>query len=108
MTSPVSEGGPAWLLVAIVTGSDSALRVRVWRELRKLGAVYLHARSACSPINPESADTVETLARRVRDSGGKAQILRTVLVDEAEESQDRRGTVGGSRRRVPGGRRAYR
>jgi len=30
------------LLVTIVSGSTAALRVRVWRELRKLGAVYLH------------------------------------------------------------------
>jgi hypothetical protein len=48
----------AWLLVAIVTGADAALRVRVWRELRKLGAVYLHS-SVC--LLPDQADIAATV-----------------------------------------------
>jgi hypothetical protein len=86
MTPAVSEGKPTWLLVAIVTGADAALRVRVWRELRKLGAVYLHSSVCLLPDQPVVADTVETLSRRVRDSGGKAQVLKTVLVDDTEEA----------------------
>jgi hypothetical protein len=87
MASTVSdEAKPTWLLVAIVTGSDSALRVRVWRELRKLGAVYLHASVCLLPDRPEVASTVETLARRVRDGGGRARVLKTVLVDADEQA----------------------
>jgi hypothetical protein len=78
--------GLTWLLVAIVTGSDAALRVRVWRGLRKLGAVYLHASVCLLPDRPHVAATVETLARRVRDGGGSARILRTVLVDVDERA----------------------
>jgi hypothetical protein len=74
-----------WLLVAIVTGSDAALRVRVWRELRKLGAVYLHASVCLLPDRPSVARTVETLARRVRSGGGSARVLKTVLLDNDEE-----------------------
>jgi hypothetical protein len=86
MMSAVSASKPSWLLVAIVTGADAALRVRVWRELRKLGAVYLHSSVCLLPDQPSVADTVETLSRRVRDSGGKAQVLKTVLVDDTEEA----------------------
>jgi len=87
MTSTVPEGKRSWLLVAIVTGGDAALRVRVWRELRKLGAVYLHSSVCLLPDQPVVADTVETLSRRVRDSGGKAQVLKTVLIDDVEEAR---------------------
>jgi uncharacterized protein YdbL (DUF1318 family) len=87
MSSAVPNSKPTWLLVAIVTGADAALRVRVWRELRKLGAVYLHSSVCLLPDQAAVADTVETLSRRVRDSGGKAQVLKTVLVDDAEEAK---------------------
>jgi hypothetical protein len=87
MMSAVPDGKPTWLLVAIVTGADAALRVRVWRGLRKLGAVYLHSSVCLLPDQASVADTVETLSRRVRDSGGKAQVLRTVLVDDTEEAR---------------------
>jgi hypothetical protein len=87
MMSAVPEGKRSWLLVAIVTGADAALRVRVWRELRKLGAVYLHSSVCLLPDQTAVADTVETLSRRVRDSGGKAQVLKTVLVDDTEAAR---------------------
>jgi ChrB-like protein len=87
----VTSTGPdrkrTWLLVAIVTGADAALRVRVWRGLRKLGAVYLHSSVCLLPDEGDVAATVETLSRRVRDSGGKAQVLKTVLVDDTEEAR---------------------
>jgi hypothetical protein len=87
MMSATPDSKSTWLLVAIVTGADAALRVRVWRELRKLGAVYLHSSVCLLPDQPVVADTVETLSRRVRDSGGKAQVLQTVLVDDTEEAR---------------------
>jgi hypothetical protein len=87
MTRAVPGGKQTWLLVAIVTGADAALRVRVWRELRKLGAVYLHSSVCLLPDQAAVADTVETLSRRVRDSGGKAQVLKTVLLDDPQEAK---------------------
>ena len=62
----------------------------------KLGAVYLHSSVCLLPDRPNVARTVESLARRVRDGGGRARVLRTILVDEdqqasiiAEQSADR-------------------
>ena len=79
-------GGARWLLVTIVSGSTAALRVRVWRELRKLGAVYLHNSVCLLPDRPAVAATVQMLVRRVRDGGGRARVLHTRLLDPAEES----------------------
>ena len=75
-----------WLLVTIVSGSEAALRVRVWRELHKLGAVYLHKSVCLLPDRPDVAAPVQALARRVRDGGGRARVLHTQLSDPAEEA----------------------
>ena len=75
-----------WLLVTIASGSETALRVRVWRELRRLGAVYLHSSVCLLPDQPGVAETVQALVRRVRDGGGRARILHTRLLEPAEES----------------------
>lgn len=75
-----------WLLVTVVSGSEATLRVRVWRELRKLGAVYLHSSVCLLPDRPAVAATVEALVRRVHDGGGRARVLHTELLDPAEEA----------------------
>jgi hypothetical protein len=80
------EVGARWLLVTIVSGSTAALRVRVWRELRKLGAVYLHNSVCLLPDRPAVAATVQMLVRRVRDGGGRARVLHLQLLDRAEEA----------------------
>lgn len=80
-----AEVGTRWLLVTIVSGSTAALRVRVWRELRKLGAVYLHNSVCLLPDRPAVAATVQMLVRRVRDGGGRARVLHLQLLDRAEE-----------------------
>ena len=75
-----------WLLVTVVSGSEAALRVRVWRELRKLGAVYLHSSVCLLPDRPAVAATVKALVRRVRQAGGRARVLHMQLSDPAEEA----------------------
>ena len=97
MTSPVSgEVDPTWLLVAIVTGSDSRY------VCVSGGSCANSARCTCTlqccllPDRPQVVSTVQALARRVRDGGGRARVLKTVLVDAddhariiAEQSADR-------------------
>jgi hypothetical protein len=74
-----------WLLVSITSGADASLRVHVWRQLRKLGAVYLQSSVCLLPEVGGVAQTVQRLAARVRDNGGKARVLHTVFVDRAEQ-----------------------
>lgn len=78
------QGAERWLLISVVTGPEGALRVRVWRELRKLGAVYLHSAVCLLPDRPAVADTVKALARRVRDGGGTARIVSIQLLEPAD------------------------
>ena len=74
-----------WLLVSITTGADASLRVHVWRQLRKLGAIYLQSSVCLLPETGTVPQAVQRLAARVRDSGGKARVLHTVFTEQAEQ-----------------------
>lgn len=79
-------GSLRWLLVSVTTGSDASLRVHVWRQLRKLGAVYLQNSVCLLPDVAAVPQTVQRLAARVNTTGGKARVLHTAFVDQAEEA----------------------
>jgi hypothetical protein len=74
------------LLVSVSTGADASLRVHVWRQLRKLGAVYVQNSVCLLPDTGQVPHTVQRLVSRVHTSGGKARVLHTELVDPAEEA----------------------
>jgi hypothetical protein len=74
-----------WLLVSITTGADASLRVHVWRQLRKLGAVYLQNSVCLLPETGAAPQAVQRLAARVRESGGKARVLHIVFAERAEQ-----------------------
>lgn len=74
-----------WLLVSVTTGADASLRVHVWRQFRKLGAVYLQNSVCLLPETGVVPQTVQRLAARVNGSGGKARVLHTAFTDNAEQ-----------------------
>jgi hypothetical protein len=80
------SGETRWLLISITTGADASLRVRVWRQLRKLGAVYLQNSVCLLPQAGTVPQTIQRLAARVNASGGKARVLHTTFTDPAEQA----------------------
>ena len=72
--------------MSITTGADASLRVHVWRQLRKLGAVYLQNSVCLLPQVGAAPQTVQRLAARVNSSGGRARILHTTFTDPAEQA----------------------
>lgn len=75
---------PGWLLVTVSTAGMDSLRVYVWRQLRKLGAVYLQQSVCLLPDRPAVARAVARLVARVRDKGGHARSLQVRLTDRGE------------------------
>lgn len=66
-------------------GAPGTLRVRVWRKLRSLGALYLQQSVCLLPAHDEVVRQVRRLADRVRHEGGTARVLRMRFSDSAEE-----------------------
>jgi hypothetical protein len=74
-----------WFLISVSTGKDASLRVFVWRQLRKLGAVYVGPSVCLLPQLPQTVAAVDRLVSRVLDQGGRARVLTVGLGDQAEE-----------------------
>ncbi|MEW9528213.1 Chromate resistance protein ChrB [Microbispora sp. NPDC049125] len=74
----------AWVLVSISTGAEASLRVHVWRQLRKLGAIYIQQSICLLPDRPAVAKALTRLIARVRTQGGQARALHLQLTDPDE------------------------
>src|SRR5215472_18038428 len=81
----VIAGRERFLLVSASTaGASPATRVRVWRKLRSLGALYLQQSVCLLPAREPVRRQVQRLLASVRADGGTARSL-TVMVDDAAE-----------------------
>ena len=72
------------LVSASTAGAPAATRVRVWRKLRSLGALYLQQSVCLLPAREPVRRQVLRLLASVRADGGTARSL-TVTVDDAAE-----------------------
>jgi ChrB-like protein len=77
-----------WLLLHYKLPSNpSALRVYIWRKLRRVGAILLHEAVWVLPDNARTAEQVQWLAAEVEEMGGNAYYWRAnMILDEHEES----------------------
>ena len=86
MPAQFSDAKLTWLLIAIVTGADSCCgfvcggATPARRCLSAQLCLFL-------PNHVDIAATVDALARRVRSAGGKAQVIKTIFVDESDAAR---------------------
>ncbi len=88
--------GSGWLLLSVTTGKEASLRVYVWRQLRKLGAVYLHQSVCLLPDLPQVRTHLRPVLGRVHGQGGRARLISVrisgeehqALVDEQQGDRD--------------------
>lgn len=72
-----------WLiLIYTVPRLPSRLRATIWRELKKVGAVYLRDGVCVLPERAETQAAVDAIAGKVREFGGKATVATSRLDDE--------------------------
>ena len=62
-----------WLLLHYkLPNKPSALRVYVWRKLKRLGALLLHEAVWVLPNQPRTAEQVQWLTAEIQEMGGEA------------------------------------
>src|SRR5688572_25647680 len=78
----------AWLLLHYkLPSKPSALRVYIWRKLKRVGAILLHEAVWVLPDNLRTAEQVHWLAAEIQEMGGNAYYWRaTTILGEREES----------------------
>lgn len=86
--TPTVPSGERFLLVwASTAGASPATRVRVWRKLRSLGALYLQQSVCLLPDREPVRRQVRRLLASVLADGGTARSLTMTVADEAEYAQ---------------------
>ena len=76
-----------WLLLHYkLPNKPSALRVYVWRKLKRLGAILLHDAVWVLPDQPRTAEQVQWLTAEIQEMGGEAHSWRAnaILSDNDE------------------------
>jgi hypothetical protein len=96
-----------WLLLIVTSGKEASLRVFVWRELRKLGALYLHKSVCLLPDRPEVRTRLQPVLGRIRGQDGSARMITVAISGDEhqalveEQRRDRDIEYGEVVERVP-------
>jgi len=77
-----------WLLLHYkLPSKPTALRVYIWRKLKRVGAILLHEAVWVLPDNPRTAEQIQWLAVEIQEMGGNAYYWRAnTILGEQEES----------------------
>src|SRR5438034_1141649 len=76
---------PGWLLLIYrVPSEPSNNRVSVWRELKRLGALYLQQCACIVPAVPACEQGVQSAVRKITALGGSHNLFRISDLDPAE------------------------
>ena len=77
-----------WLLLHYkLPTKPSALRVYIWRKLKRLGAILLHEAVWVLPDQPRTAEQIQWLTAEIQEMGGEAYSWRaSTILGENNES----------------------
>ncbi|WP_431682179.1 Chromate resistance protein ChrB [Kitasatospora sp. KL5] len=80
-------GEDRFLLVSVSTaGASASTRVRVWRKLRSLGALYVQQSVCLLPDRDATRKQVRRLLASVREDGGTTRCLTITVPDGGERA----------------------
>jgi hypothetical protein len=78
----------SWLLLLYgLPAKQSAARLALWRQLKRLGAVALKTSAYVLPDRPELYEGFQWLAQRVREQGGESTLVRVADVDGVSDDE---------------------
>src|SRR6266498_4464489 len=74
-----------WILIHYkLPNKPSALRVYIWRKLKRLGAILLHEAVWVLPDQPRTAEQIQWLTAEIQEMGGEAYSWRASAILESE------------------------
>lgn len=78
---------PWLLLLHGLPPNSGALRLSLWRQLKRLGAVSLKTSASVLPDRPELYESFQWLGQRVREQGGSATLVRANDLDGISDAE---------------------
>jgi hypothetical protein len=80
--SPEADLPTTWLLlIYTVPAQPTRKRATVWREIKKLGAVYLRDGVCVLPAQPTTMTSLRSLASRIEEMDGQACLVEGAQLD---------------------------
>lgn len=70
------------LLIYSVPANPSRKRAAIWREVKRVGAVYLRDGVCALPEREETVAAAQAIAEKVREYGGSATVVQGARIDE--------------------------
>lgn len=78
----------SWLLLLYsLPAKTGALRLSLWRQLKRLGAVSLKTSASVLPDRPDLYESFQWLAQRVREEGGAVTLVRADDIDGVSDDE---------------------
>lgn len=74
------------ILIYKIPSEPSRLRTAVWRELKRLGALYLQQAVCILPARADLQEELRKLKARIQSFGGEAILLEEVSLSPADEA----------------------
>ena len=87
LSSAIADSSAFCLFVYQVPSHPSAARVGVWRELKRMGTLYLQQSVCVLPDRPQLRVQLERIAARVSDLGGSYHLLSVGPLGGEEEAK---------------------
>ena len=78
----MKESDTSWLLLIYrVPAEPTRKRAFVWREVKKIGCIYLHDGVCILPERPDTLEAARMIAAKVEEFGGRATIATSAQLD---------------------------
>lgn len=74
------------LLIYTVPSHPTRKRAAIWRELKKVGGIYLHDGVAVLPERDETLAMLQAIAALIADHGGEATLVEGARLDPVREA----------------------
>lgn len=84
-SAPLPDDTPWVLIVYRVPTDSSRARVAVWRDLKRLGGLYLQQCVCVLPKTPQTDDEIAAIRERVAEFGGTSNLFE-IAVDAAQRA----------------------
>jgi hypothetical protein len=81
---PLKNPGSWLFLLSSLPAKQSSYRVRLWRQLKKFGAVQLKTLTYVLPDEPVHYERFQLLAKEIVDSGGEGALARNGILLNSE------------------------
>lgn len=84
----ILEKDHPWIIFSYKVPSEpSTLRVRIWRNLKEMGVIYIQQSICVAPDNPDTRKKIQQIQKLIEGHNGEALFLEIIKCSESTEDK---------------------